>query len=180
MGLCRGAQKEPGTRGWGDCICIPAAAPKVWHDARGGPKIGEGGSSPLHPRQENWSPFPLWKTELKPRGHRAGPEAAGAESPAPAPHGLGAFPRLRTRGAGLSQPVWLSWLQSCPVMPSQPVLPPWAAISGLWQPPWGHVLTWGTGEHGSGASLPAAVRAGACPSSGGLWGHHLTVSPAHM
>jgi len=162
-GLCRGARGVLGTRGWGDCLCIPAAAPKLRRDARGGSKIGEGGILPAcTPGRKTGAGFPSGK--LKPRGRGAGPGAAGAESPAPAPHGLGAFPQLGARGAGFSQPVRLSRLQSCPVMASRPVPPPWAAVSGLWQTPEATSSPWGAaGEHGLGAPLPAR------PSSGGLW-----------
>lgn len=45
-------------------------------------------------------------------------------------------------------------------MPSQLVLPPWAAVSRLWQPPWGHILTvggcWGAWPR----SIPACCGSG--------------------
>lgn len=37
-----------------------------------------------------------------------------------------------------------------------------------------------TRQHSPRASLAAAGRTGATPNSGGIWGRHLTVSPAHV
>lgn len=93
----------------------------------------------------------LWKPGMKPRGCGASPGAAGAESPPPEPHGPGAFPRLRTRGAGFSQPSRLSRLPRDAIPAGFTSL---GSVAGLWNPLWSHVLARGRLLRGSDREHP--------------------------
>lgn len=136
-GLARRLRGEPGSSGWGDRACSPASTSQNWlRCSLTGDKIAKSDSRST-PGGENRDGAP---------GCGVGPGAAAAESPNPEPHGLGAFPRLRTRGAGFSQPSRLSRLR-CDAIPAG--FTSVGSAGGLWKP-WGAPGGLGSLGRGSG------------------------------